>query len=600
MTTKLSLLWQDLKVALMRYPLPLTLALIAAILVVVVIELEGSKESFPIGVLLMCSLLGISLSFASSLKDESAKKVPVYSIVSLLILVGLYFYLPKTELAFTEPYRYLILVLAVLFHLLVSFLPFIGKKAPSGFWNYNKNLFIHTFLSGVFSLVLTLGVLLAIVSVDKLFELKLDNDIYPKTLFFLMILGSAVFFSLFNKAGLEELRKDSSYPQVLKFFTQFILIPLLLIYGIILYLYGLKILISWELPRGWVSYLILIYSVVGILALLLVHPLSEKDQKSWVEGFRKIFFFTLLPLLILLFVAIFTRVLEYGFTEPRYYVLALAIWLSFLTVLYILKPKAPIKWIPLSLFLLGLFTLLMPFLNAFSLSKNSQKKELSALLQKEHLLTNGTLDFDKNVTEEQVEEISSKFQFLSERNEEEFLLSFLSEKVKKEAQKKKDRENSYAFYYLIRNGFKTVQPTEKSEFLSLTLRAENQVIPTKNYTYVTFFRGEEKESIELEDFEFSLRLETGGKTGGTKYYLELKKGSTLVASHDLTPSLLEKAKPYLGRSGSFEVETLSETFTLGPFELSVHPSSLYLTKDPGESGAVRLTPSNLTVLLRKN
>ena len=75
-----------------------------------------------------------------------------------------------------------------------------------------------------------------------------------------------------------------------QFFTQFILIPLLIIYVVILYFYCAKIVINWQLPRGWVSYLVLAYSIVGIFALLLVHPLKELKLKSWIVIFSKLFY----------------------------------------------------------------------------------------------------------------------------------------------------------------------------------------------------------------------------------------------------------------------------------------------------------------------
>lgn len=160
---------------------------------------------------------------------------------------------------------------------------------------------------------------------------------------------------------------------MLKFFTQFVLIPLLIIYVVILYLYSIKILINWELPRGWVSYLVLVYSMVRILALLLVHPLRGDDAKSWVRIFGKMFYYTLIPLLVLLFVAIFTRLLEYGFTEARYYVVLLALWLTLVVGYFALKKNPGIKFIPISLFVFGIFSLLMPFANAFSVAKQSEK-----------------------------------------------------------------------------------------------------------------------------------------------------------------------------------------------------------------------------------
>ena len=219
---------------------------------------------------------------------------------------------------------FLLIPTFILSHLLVSFIAFLGVKREMYFWQFNKNLFINIFLTAIFTGVLVGGVELAILAIDQLFDFNFDGEYYRKTFILLAIFGSCFIFLLFNEKGLQDLEKDGSYPLILKFFTQYILIPLLFIYVVILYFYGGKILINWELPRGWVSYLVLAYSVVGILGLLLVHPLKDASTKSWVHMFSKIFYYTLIPLIALLFTAIFTRILAYGYTEPRYFVLLLA------------------------------------------------------------------------------------------------------------------------------------------------------------------------------------------------------------------------------------------------------------------------------------
>src|SRR5690606_7241037 len=231
-------------------------------------------------------------------------------ILGILFLIGFYFILPKDEDDFTEFYAYLLIPVFILSHLLVSFVAFVRKQDhENNFWQYNKNLFVNFFLTLVFTGVLTGGVLLAILAVDNLFNVGFEENIYGQIFVSLLIFGSSFIFLLFNETGLDFLEKEGKYPVVLKFFTQYVLIPLLCIYVVILYFYSGKILINWELPRGWVSYLILAYSIVGILALLLVHPLKENTDKSWIRIFSKVFYFTLIPLIVLLFVAIFTRVL---------------------------------------------------------------------------------------------------------------------------------------------------------------------------------------------------------------------------------------------------------------------------------------------------
>src|SRR5690606_28891287 len=321
----------------------------------------------------------------------------------------------------------------ILSHLLVSFVAFIKRKnSEHHFWQYNKSLFVNFFLTLVFTGVLTGGVQLAILAVDKLFNMHFQDEWYGQVAVFLTIFGSTVIFLLFNESGLNFLEKEGKYPVVLKFFTQYVLIPLLCIYVVILYLYSGKILINWELPRGWVSYLVLAYSIVGILALLLVHPLKEESTKSWVKMFSKVFYFTLIPLIILLFIAIFTRLLEYGYTEPRYFVLLLAIWLTTVVLYFIFRKNPTIKFIPISLFCFGLFALVFPYFNTFSVAKRSQKNELEKILTDHNLLVNGKIDFTKEVPDTVAYEIADKFKFLYDRFQKDYLNSMLDEKSQEE------------------------------------------------------------------------------------------------------------------------------------------------------------------------
>src|SRR5699024_11026378 len=93
---------------------------------------------------------------------------------------------------------------------------------------------------------------------------------------------------------------NDDYPKSLKIFTQNILIPLVIIYLMILYLYAGKILLQWSWPEGWVSNLILIFSIVGILAILLLHPIRNNRDNRWINRFSSSYFWSLVPLVVLL------------------------------------------------------------------------------------------------------------------------------------------------------------------------------------------------------------------------------------------------------------------------------------------------------------
>lgn len=343
----------------LRYPFVLLMAILASAGTILMFENNNHDAVFfNYSKYTICFCIGISLMFGIKMFSQRIGKSVLLHSVGILFLLGFYFIFPRREDDFTEVYGYIIVVTALLTHLLVSFGPFFGNTKELQFWQYNKNLFVNIVLTAIFTGVLTAGVELAILAVDKLFEFNFGDSLYTDTLYVLIIFGSCFVFLLFNEKGLDTLEKDGEYPVILKFFTQIILIPLLLIYVVILYFYSVKILINWELPRGWVSYLVLAYSIVGVLALLLVHPLKEDHTKSWVKIFSKAFYYTIIPLIILLFTAISTRILEYGYTEPRYFVLALALWILCLVIYFIINKKSTIKFIPVSLFAFGIFTLI--------------------------------------------------------------------------------------------------------------------------------------------------------------------------------------------------------------------------------------------------
>lgn len=487
-----------------RYPMVLIMAFLASAGAVCMYETNQNREVFfTFSKFTICCALGISLMFALKMLSQRIGRAILLELAGTIFLIGFYFMLPEKEKDFTEVYGYIIAVTFLLSHLLVSFVAFLSKNRELKFWQYNKNLFINIFLTAVFTGVLTGGVELAILAVDKLFDFNFNDKLYTDTFYVLAILGSCFIFLLFNEKGLSHLEKDGKYPVILKFFTQFILVPLLLIYLAILYFYSFKILINWELPRGWVSYLVLAYSIVGILALLLVYPLKQDHTKSWVKIFSKLFYFTIVPLIVLLFTAIFTRILEYGYTEPRYFVLLLALWLTGIILYFIFNKKATIRFIPISLFLFGAFALLFPYLNAFSVAKRSQKAELIKLLDQNNLLVNDKIDFKKSVTDTVVTEIANKFQFLTQRKQKQFLLNLVEAKSRKQLSKELDSMDYWGGPYNIKDNFVNIVKTSTSEYKRLTIISEEKVMPVEGYQYLIPVK-QYKQTAEINGDHFEL------------------------------------------------------------------------------------------------
>lgn len=557
-----------------EYPMVLLMAFLAAVSLICFAErnFDSVPGNFVFVKFTLVSCLGISLMFALKMLSQRTGKALIPELIGVVFLVFFYFLLPEKKEDFTEVYAFMLIPAFILSHLLVSFIPFFGQKRELHFWQYNKNLFIHTFLTAVFTGVLTGGVLLAILAVDKLFDFNFRDKYYFHTFQFFAIFGSCFIFLLFNEKGLKFLEGSDDYPLILKFFTQYILIPLLIIYSVILYFYSAKILIKWELPRGWVSYLILAYSVVGILAFLLVYPLKKESTKSWVQIFSKIFYYTLFPLILLLFIAIFTRILEYGYTEPRYFVLILAIWLASVVLYFIFFRKTTIKFIPVSLFCFGLFSLIMPYLNTFAVAKRSQKTELKNVLAQYHLLDKGTIDFHKKVSDTIAEEISSKFNFLAKRNEKEFLFTLLNSGDQKTLAKSIERKEFGLVQDEIRKKFTQVENTHKaSDENRLEVLAENKFHAISGYDYIVSASHYRNGDFKFDDDTFTFaRQEFSGKI--LSITLNGKE------SWDVSPLIHNYLNQFKNRSGQISVPEISFENDLGKYHLKLVFDNLILEK----------------------
>ncbi|HAI81326.1 MAG TPA: DUF4153 domain-containing protein, partial [Chryseobacterium sp.] len=184
-----------------RYPMVLLMSFLGSLSLMCFahVNFNSNPYFFVFIKFALVSCLGISLMFALKMLSQRIGKQTLLEISGVLFLVFFYFLLPQEEKYFTERYAFLIVPAFILSHLLVSFIAFFGKEKEVNFWQYNKNLFINIFLTGVFTGVLTGGVELAILAIDQLFSFNFNERYYLETFYFLSIFGSSFIFLLFNE-----------------------------------------------------------------------------------------------------------------------------------------------------------------------------------------------------------------------------------------------------------------------------------------------------------------------------------------------------------------------------------------------------------------
>ncbi|MGA9120162.1 MAG: DUF4153 domain-containing protein [Bacteroidota bacterium] len=412
--------FQEARVTLRRFPFVICDAVLATAAALVLIDYQGPARPSILFNILLAGILGIPLLTALSLVSERKRYGMLASIglqlFGALLLVGYAFTVPTdlTHAPTVTLFRFSILAVAL--HLFVAYVPYAAKSEINGFWHYNKTLFMRVLTALLFSLVLYVGLAIALAAVDNLFGIEVPGKRYPE----LWIFINGVFTTWFFLAGVPEDLKQldtlTEYPKGLKVFAQYILFPIVLIYLVILYAYLAKIVVAWDWPEGWVSKLILGFAGTGMFLLLLLHPITGRTENVWVSKASRWFYVVLIPLVVMLFLAVWRRVAQYGFTEGRYLAIALGIWLAFLIVYYTLSRAKSIKVVPASLCLFAFIVSFGPW-GAFSVARESQIGRLEKIATQAGILSNGKIHPVKGeIPAQDAKQISAILSYLHENH----------------------------------------------------------------------------------------------------------------------------------------------------------------------------------------
>jgi hypothetical protein len=303
-------------------------------------------------------------------------------------------------------------MIAVALHLFVSFAPFTDPGEINGFWHYNKTLLLRLIVTAVYSVVLYAGLALALAALDNLFGMDVPGKRYPQLWFIILGVFNTWSFLAEMPENFDQLEQSTDYPKWIKIFTQYILFPLVLVYLVILYAYIAKIIIDWSWPQGWVSRLILGFATTGIFSIILLYPIRDQAENIWIKKASRWLYVLMIPLVVMLLLALWRRISEYGITEGRYIGIVLGIWLGGIVIYFILSKSKSIKRIPLSLCILTLIISFGPW-SAFSISEKSQVDRLHDLLTKNNILIDSRIQkAPVTVTQDDVLQISSIIAYL--------------------------------------------------------------------------------------------------------------------------------------------------------------------------------------------
>ena len=169
--------------------------------------------------------------------------------------------------------------------------------------------------------------------------------------------------------------------------VKFLFVPIVAVYMTVLYIYGLKVLFLWELPKGVICWSVTGLSAAVILVLFILESVRMSRRRDgqtdkYVEFVFRALPIALLPLLVLMSVAIGYRVWEYGLTVSRLYVITFNIWAYFAVIYLIVTNSSRINILPLSFAVIFLATSIIPGFNYTSLTHSYMRHEVRKQLRR--------------------------------------------------------------------------------------------------------------------------------------------------------------------------------------------------------------------------
>lgn len=232
--------------------------------------------------------------------------------------------------------------------LLIPFGSFLREKDDLKVWHFILSLCGALLISWVVAWVMIGGLEGLLYGTAALFDFEPST----KWSLIIMIMCSVLLFGMLFLALIPHSERkhnaSAQMPSSLTKIVSWLLLPLLGCYILVLYVYGISILIHWELPKGMISGLVSAVMIAYILCYILLYP-QVTHKESWQsKALTRWLPIAILPLLVLMSVGVIRRFIDYGITPPRLYLLTLLLWFYAICIVMLVVPRNRFRWIAFS------------------------------------------------------------------------------------------------------------------------------------------------------------------------------------------------------------------------------------------------------------
>ncbi|MFM9941638.1 MAG: DUF4153 domain-containing protein [Hyphomicrobiaceae bacterium] len=207
--------------------------------------------------------------------------------------------------------------------------------AQAAYWRFNHDTWIGFLAAGIACLLFGLGLSAIVETLRYLFGFNLSYEVHERIWAIACgVVGPLYWASVIPEDFASEVSEGTPtdfLSRMVALLVKFILVPLLLVYAVILHVYAGQIGLDGTLPKGRLGWLVLLYGAMTVLTALLAFP-TRQSSGALVSLFWRAWPWFLIVPLVLLFIAVGTRIDAYGVTESRYWVVLVGVWLGVLAI----------------------------------------------------------------------------------------------------------------------------------------------------------------------------------------------------------------------------------------------------------------------------
>jgi Domain of unknown function (DUF4153) len=328
---------------------------------------------------------GIGHLFAESFGMNGARNVIAALAGALVAALVMYFYV-------TLQTSELFLLAGLWLLLMVS--PYLHRGASAAaLWMFNFKLFLALLLATIVLSVFGGGLTAIVAALNILFDVDLGSK--PYQLIWTtatMAIGPLYGLALIPQSLTEEFQLNDHIGTVLEraqsVLVNYVLVPLVLVYAVILHAYAVKIVLGGTLPKGQIATIVSMFTITGTATWLLSWPWRERG--TWLlQQFSRGWFWLLPVPVVLLVVGLVRRIGDYGVSPDRYAVALVAVWAIIVFAYLLLRRRsADMRVLIGSAAVLLLVTSFGPW-GAYGVTARDQNARLTALLEQAGALKDG-------------------------------------------------------------------------------------------------------------------------------------------------------------------------------------------------------------------